>query len=137
MKSTIIMGCCAVVAVAVSACATLTPEQQAALRRDGLREVTCDGAADCDLKWSRAVQWVLDNNHHRIEVMSDVMIQTAAPRDSSTHLSVVITRTPLGDGRYRLDMRGSCDNMFGCTPSYEVARAHFVRAVMDGQSGRQ
>lgn len=107
------------------------------MRIDAAREVTCVGADDCDVKWGRAVQYVLDHGAYRIQLQTDAMIQTAGPTPNSPDLAIVINRIPLGEGRQRFELRGGCDNMFGCSPSVDYAKAFFVRAVMDGKAGSQ
>lgn len=124
--------------LALGACATApSPEQDSAMRIDAAREVTCSGAEDCDVKWGRAVQYTLDHSAYRIQLQTDTMIQTAGPTPNSPQLAIVINRIPLGDGRQRFELRGGCDNMFGCSPSIDYAKAFFVRAVMDGKTGSQ
>lgn len=107
------------------------------MRLDTAREVTCDGAEDCEIKWGRAVQWVLDHTAFRIQVPTDTLIQTAGPTPNHPDLAVVVSKVALGGGRYRFELRGGCDNMFGCSPTLEYAKAYFVRALMDGKAGRQ
>lgn len=107
------------------------------MRRDSAREVKCSGHDDCEVKWGRAVQFVLDNSFYRIQQQTDTIIQTAGPLPNHPELAMVINRVALGGGKYRFNLRGGCDNMFGCSPSLDYATAYFVRAVMDGKSGRQ
>lgn len=120
-------------AAALAGCATqLTPEQQAIVTQTAARQVTCSGADDCEVKWGRAVQWVLDTNAFRIQVQTDVMIQTAGPLPDHPELAVVVSKIATGGGNFRFEVSGGCDNMFGCIPTLEIAKASFVKAVMDG-----
>ena len=113
-----------------------TPEQDVAMRRDVVRDVTCEGQSDCEVKWGRAIQYVLDNSSFRIQQQTDSLIQTAGPSSKNqSDLAMLISKVPLGGGKYRFDLRAGCDNAFGCYPSLEYAKAYFVRTVMDGKTG--
>jgi hypothetical protein len=114
-----------------------TPAQEAAFNRDAARDVVCEGQEDCEVKWGRAIQFTLDNSYYRIQQQTDALIQTAGPLPNYPNLVMVISKIPLGGGQYRFDLRGGCDNMFGCVPTLIQAKAYFVRTVMDGKSGPQ
>lgn len=122
------------VLIGLSSCAAApTPEQDAAMRRDTVREVTCAGQEECAVKWGRTIDWLLSNSAYRIQTQTDDLIQTAGPLPDRTELAMVVNKVPLGNGRYRIELRGGCDNMFGCSPSLEYAKAYFVRHVEDNQ----
>lgn len=126
-----------VAALFLSGCASApTPEQDAAMRRDSAREVTCAGQDECAVKWGRAVAWILDNSAYRIQMQNEDMIQTAGPMPDRVELALVVNKVPLGNGRYRFELRGGCDNMFGCSPTLDYAKAYFVRQVEDNQKHR-
>jgi hypothetical protein len=92
--------------------------------------VTYQGFDDCEVKWGRALQWVLHNSEYRIQVQTDSLIQTAGPTEDSASPAFVISRIPLGGGRYEFSMQAGCDNIFGCVHSVETSRAAFAVTVM-------
>lgn len=123
-----------VAAVLLSGCASApSPAEDAAMRKDAVRDVSCAGQNECAVKWGRAVQWVLDNSAFRIQIQTDNLIQTAGPLPDQVELAVVVSKVPLGNDRYRFELRGGCNNMFGCSPSLDYAKAYFVRQVEDNQ----
>jgi len=98
--------------------------------------VTCEGQSECEVKWGRAIQYVLDNSSFRIQQQTDSLIQTAGPSSiNQFDIAMLVSKVPLGDGKYRFDLRAGCDNAFGCNPPLEHAKGYFVRAVMDGKAG--
>jgi hypothetical protein len=117
-------------AFVLAGCATVPPEQLAAQQAMADRPVACSGTDDCEVKWSRALQWVLDHGSYRIQTQSDMMIATMGPLPNSPLAAFTITKVAQGDGNYIFDFRGGCDNIFGCTPSLVASKASFVQAVM-------
>jgi len=118
--------------LALAACVTMTPAEQAALQEQAARPVTCSGSDDCEVKWGRAIQWVLSNSQYRIQVQTDQLIQTAGPTPDSPVPAFVISRVAMGGGNYSFSLQGGCDNPFGCVPSLLESQASFVDAVMGG-----
>lgn len=94
------------------------------------RQITCSQGADCDAKWSRAVQWVLVNSSWKIQVQTDQMIQTFGPGDSGTNSAFVITKAANMSGSYDINFRSACGNPLGCFPSSTELRASFNNAVI-------
>lgn len=73
---------------------------------------TCDGAADCEAKWGRALRWVLDHNG-RLEQQTDTFIATApVARTGEDYFQV--SRIALGNGRFQIEMKMECANAFSC-----------------------
>ena len=72
---------------------------------------TCNGAADCEVKWGRAIRWVIAHNP-TIEAQNDSSITTAEPLGKTNKYQV--TRIPDGDGRYTLDLRLGCSPLRSC-----------------------
>ena len=117
-------------AVSLSACATMSPAEQAAMTIEAERPITCSGGADCELKWGRSLQWVLNNCTYKIQTQSEAMISTMGPLPDDPSPAFTITKTSDGHGGYVIDFRGGCDNMFGCQPSLLDSKASFARAVL-------
>ncbi len=120
----------AVTLALAAGCVSMTPEQQAQIDRNAAMPVTCQGSDDCEVKWGRALQWVLQNCEYRIQVQTDALIQTAGPTDSSPSAAFVISKVPLGGGKYEFVMRAGCDNFIGCVPTIRISRAAFAVTVM-------
>ena len=114
---------------AIAACTTMTPAQQAETQRQAARPVTCT-VADCEVKWGRALQWVLNNSAYKIQNQSESLLTTMGPLPDDPRPAFTISKIAQGDGRYVIDFRAGCDNMFGCVPTLVESRASFVQAVM-------
>lgn len=113
-----------------SCATTLSPEALAIQQEQAARPVLCQGADDCEVKWGRAVRWVLDNSAYRIQVQTADIIQTAGPLPNDPRSAYVVSRVALGGGRFQFEIRSGCDNMFGCFPTDLEARAGFSTAVL-------
>jgi len=102
------------------------PARQAAVPEPSVEFPVCGGTADCEVKWGRAIQWINANSHWRIRLMNESMIETFGS-GSSTYLSYRVTRIPLGEQKYRIEVHAGCRNLFGCNPHpaqgvYELTR---------------
>ncbi|HLG85683.1 MAG TPA: hypothetical protein VKZ79_00635 [Alphaproteobacteria bacterium] len=106
------------------------PEQQAAVQAQAARPVVCSTGGDCEVKWGRALQWVLNNSAYKVQSQSDAMISTMGPLPDDPRPAYTITKMAQGNGTYLIDFRAGCDNIFGCVPNLMVAKADFVVAVM-------
>jgi hypothetical protein len=114
----------------LTACAQLTPEQQAALQRAANRPVTCMAGKDCEEKWSRVVQWVKENSAYKFQTVSDTVIQTMGPLPDDARPAFTVTKVSTGNDSYMINLDGGCDNIFGCVPSLLKLKASFAVAVM-------
>lgn len=120
-----------VLCIAMFACETMTPQQQAAVDANAAMEVTCTGQQDCEMKWARALDWVQRNSHWKLRNVSDMLITTEGPLDT-TYAAFEITKFPKGNGAYEIRFRAACGNMFGCVPSIKQLTANFKAAAMYG-----
>jgi hypothetical protein len=113
-------------------CATMTPEQRAALQANASRRIFCVKGDDCDTKWGRAVAWVSRNSAWKIQTQTDSLIQTFGPstRGNSTASAFVVNKVPIGDGRHEIAMNSACGNIFGCIPDAIALKAHFNSYVL-------
>lgn len=127
--------------MAVLACATTlfacvpppSPQEAAALQAAANRPVTCSSKADCDAKWSMAVQWVQQHSAYKFQSATDLVIQTMGPLPDDPRPAFTVTRINNADGSGSFQFDGGCDNDFGCIPSMLESRASFVTFIM-GQS---
>jgi hypothetical protein len=69
--------------------------------------VSCLGAADCDMRWNRAVQWVINQNPSIAE-KTDTFIRTAPVTATGVDAYQLIR---IGD---KFDLRMECANVFSC-----------------------
>lgn len=53
----------------LSACATTNPPSPELVAAAN-RPITCSDEQDCAVKWSRAVQWVVDNSAYRLQMQT-------------------------------------------------------------------
>ena len=114
----------------VSGCVTPNPAANAALQAAASRPVTCSSKADCDAKWSRAIEWVKENSEYKFQSVSDYVIQTMGPLPDDASPAFTITRVSNPDGSASFNFDGGCDNMFGCVPSMLEEQASFVDFIM-------
>jgi hypothetical protein len=92
--------------------------------------VTCQAGADCDAKWSRAIEWIKKNSAWKIQRQTDVLIQTYNSINDSSSPGFKVTKVAASQpGTYEMDFTGKCSNMWGCTPTVAAARAHFADFV--------
>jgi hypothetical protein len=66
--------------------------KQATLAGSANRLVICQSGADCDEKWSRAVEWVKANSAYGITKQTDSLLETAGPSGMDNHLAFTITK---------------------------------------------
>lgn len=113
------------------ACHASTPTPDAAAIKTSNSPLTCNAGADCDVKWGRALRWVLNNSKYKIENQSDAMIATAEPMAGSSVAAYVITKVAIGGGRFSIEFRADCPAlMFGCEPPVEASKVSFVKYVL-------
>ena len=75
---------------------------------------TCTGAEACKAKWDAAQLFVVKNAGRKIQVATDVIIETFNPSQYGTEIAMRVTKEPLGNGNYKLVAVAWCDNVFGC-----------------------
>ncbi|MBI1179136.1 MAG: hypothetical protein GC201_01165 [Alphaproteobacteria bacterium] len=116
---------------AIGGCAgQAAQERYAAQVEIANRPIICDGQEQCEIMWSRAIQWVKNNCAYRFQTVSDDLIQTAGPNPYSIEPAFVVNKLALGGGKYQIEFDGGCDNMFGCSPTILEAKSKFVMYLM-------
>jgi len=104
-----------ILATALSACSTMTPEQRAAVQNDlNANTPVCTEQRQCEGMWSAARNWVTSSCGMKIQTMTDTFIETYNSTDTSTACRV--TKDPRAAGGYAFNVAVSCGNMFGCVP---------------------
>ncbi len=90
--------------------------------------VKCKDKPDCDSKWSRAQIWISNNSAWKIQTMSDSIIQTYGP-DNSTRAGFIATRRINPDGSGEINITANCGNWVGCMPSTRESESQFRSAI--------
>lgn len=92
--------------------------------------IVCKTGADCDAKWSRALAWVTQNSQWRIQVQTDLLIQTFnGVDDAETSPGFTINKVAKGAGTYEISFSAGCHNLFGCVPSAAEERQKFAAFI--------
>jgi hypothetical protein len=93
--------------------------------------IGCTAGADCDAKWARAKQWVLDNSKYPVKVDTETEISTVTrTRFNDPGLIVTVNRFARHDGTFAITLRVGCGMLVGpCKPSVGQAQESFARYV--------
>ena len=85
------------------------------LNAEATKEIRCEAGSDCEMKWSRVTQWLLDNSDWKLRNVTDTLITTEGPLDTAKPAYEVV-RMPAGDGKtYLIRMRAGCGEGHDCT----------------------
>ncbi|MDX9688819.1 hypothetical protein [Halopseudomonas formosensis] len=111
-------------------CAT-TPSPAIQAKRAELEATTpiCVDEQDCKAKWEAAQLWIVRNAGFKLQITTDVLLQTYNATGGSPLIAVQATKEPLGGGKYKIVVAISCDNIFGCVPNQWDAALAFNHAV--------
>lgn len=123
------MALIAMSAIIVAGCATDSPERQAKLAELQRTIPTCSSTEECNEKWEAAQLWVVKNSGWKIQIQSNVLIETYNSINHSPNIAVRVTKEPIGGGKYNLLVRVWCDNAFYCNPNTIDAALDFNRTV--------
>ncbi len=117
-------------AVLLTSCAT-TPSSAIQAKRAELEATTpiCIDEKDCKVKWEAAQLWIVHNAGFKLQIATDVLLQTYNATGGSPSIAVQATKEPLGGGKYKIGVVISCDNMFSCVPNQWDAALAFNRTV--------
>ena len=103
--------------------------KSAELERVANQKIACTAGPDCEYKWSRVTLWLSNNSSWKFRNITDTLITTEGPLDTSKPAFEVI-KMATGDGRtYQISMRPSCG--VGCTEKdFLRLRAKFADFVL-------
>ena len=76
------------------------------------RVITCAAGADCDAKWSRAMQWLQQNSSWKVQTQSDMSVTTEGPDTGKPAFEV--TKGARDNGTFRMSMRAWCGEGEDC-----------------------
>lgn len=123
----------------LSGCATKPPSpeiqalqaQELQALRAQLEQTTpvCLDEKDCKAKWEAAQIWIVRHAGYKLQITTDVLLQTYNATDASRSIAVQATKESLGGGKYKILVNVSCDNIFGCVPNQWDAALDFNRVV--------
>jgi hypothetical protein len=114
----------------LAACDSSTPEQRAQWEHDAARPMVCSNALQCEVMWSRALEFVQHFSECRIVSATKYAIVTAKPKFPDTHYGYTITRIHNADGTQQLAIKLDCENGLGCDPPPAKAFADFHNYVL-------
>lgn len=107
----------ALLLVLLAGCALTPPEVADASRRTAIATIPkCNSDKECEVKWSAARAWVLQNAGWKIQHVTSDYIETYNAIGGSTSIAVRVIKEPLQNGSYRFNATIWCDNMWGCIP---------------------
>lgn len=112
----------------VAGCAA-SPETQAKRAEFERTIPICTEGVDCDIKWDAAQLWIVKNAGYKLQIATNVLLETYNPGYAKTELAVRVTKEPLGGGTYKLVVATWCDNLFGCNPDRLDAALDFNRTI--------
>ena len=92
--------------------------------------VTCGGG--CMIEWERAQIWIARHSRWKIQVSTDVQVQTYSSVRGDPSYGFSITKEPVGSGKYVIRMELVCGNMFGCDPKPLDVKNAFYYYVLSG-----
>lgn len=90
---------------------------------------TCADAAECAQKWELAQLFVANNSGMKIQIATNVLIETYNPTNYRPVWGMRVTKEPVGAGHYLISATAVCGNMFGCGKSAHAFLTEFARYV--------
>lgn len=115
-------------------CATTSPRLVTALlpAENIGAQIECQGT--CKEEWERAQLWIVKHSRYKIQLVTDVLIETYNPRKGDTNYGLTVTKEPIGNSGYSIRLDLVCGNMFGgCSPTPVHVRNAFYYYVKHGK----
>ncbi|MTI64403.1 hypothetical protein [Methylophaga sp.] len=110
-------------------------------KRDQIRQQyystipTCSSEKECEIKWSAARRWVLNNARMKLQHVEDDYLETYNSVGNTTNLAARVVKEPMGTGNsYRIVVTTWCANWFVCVPDKWEAALDFNRTVNSSYS---
>jgi hypothetical protein len=86
----------------------------------------CSDAEHCAFAWRKTQFWIAENSRTRLQVVTDVVVQSYATGSLVTGWSFTATRQPSKSGRDVIDLTASCVGI-QCTENPVAVVARFKR----------
>lgn len=116
--------------IILASCATTPSPAEQAKRAEFEKTIpVCVDEKDCKVKWETAQLWIVRNSAYKLQIVTDVLLQTYNPTGGTPQIGVQATKEPAGGGRYKILVRVFCDNIFGCVPNPWDAVLDFNKTV--------
>jgi hypothetical protein len=112
-----------IVAGLLAGCATPGPVVQVG------PDPECSSEKQCAAMWDAAQIFVARNAQMKMQISTNVLIETFNPPQYGTEIAMRVMREPIGGGSYRLSARAWCNNLFGCSSDPHMLRAAFNRQM--------
>jgi hypothetical protein len=93
----------------------------------------CNPGAECDLFWRRAQYWIAQNAGMKIQVATDVVIETYGVTTYSNVWAFRAIREPLAKNQDRIHLEPSCGSVSLCRQTKLQMIASFRRYVRGAQ----
>jgi hypothetical protein len=100
--------------------------------------VECDSG--CKPEWERAQLWLAKHSSMKVQIATDVMLETYNSTGYDPVYSFTVTKEPAGGGRYRIAARLTCGNPLGCDPNagdIQDAYLYYVKTGKDVLAGQR
>jgi hypothetical protein len=83
---------------------------------------TCNSEELCRRKWEAAQVWIAQNSSYKLQIATDVLLETYNPAEYDPGIAVRVLKEPTGSTSYRFVVTVWCANVFGCNPNqYQAA----------------
>ena len=105
-------------------------QQSDALKAEAQRTTPqCQSDDECQVMWSAARRWVLNNAGTKIQNYGADYLDTYNPIANSPRLAAQVSKDAIGSGKYQIIAKLWCDNIFGCQPGAWESLVDFNRTV--------
>jgi hypothetical protein len=106
-----------------------SPERQAKDAEFRRTIPTCIEDIDCKAKWEAAQIWVVKHSGFKLQIVTDVLIETYNSTQHSPELAIRVVKEPVGSETYRIVVLATCANIFGCIPDAMEAVLNFNNTI--------
>ena len=91
---------------------------------------TCHNAKQCEIAWAAARKWATTHAGMKFATYSDTFMETFNSGEKySTHLTIQVSKDPIGGESYKIVMNSACRNFIGCDMDTKEAQESFNQAV--------
>ena len=90
---------------------------------------TCTTEPECDAMWDAAQLWIVQNAGMKLQLATDVVLETYSPQNGNMRLGVRAVKQNRGELGSRIEVSVWCGNIFGCMTDTREAALDFNRTV--------
>ncbi len=129
MKSSRLMQACllALLVTGIASCA-VSPEVQAKIDEYARTIPTCNSELDCQLKWTAARAWTVENSDFPLRTVSEDRIFASNTIISTSGMGVIVDKVALDGGGYQFTVDLECFSAYGC-PNIWDSKISFNQAL--------